>query len=116
MELKDILIELREERHLKQADIAEILNVVPSAVSKYELGKSYPEYKSLIKLADFYQVNLDYLVGRTSIRSSFRDFEASIMAEGGPLPIDFLFQLGPEDRELVRRLLVSLSKKSEYAG
>lgn len=108
MEMKDVLVELRDEHNLKQSDIAKLLNVVPSTVSKYELGKSYPEYEGLLKLANFYNVNLDYLFGRTSVRTSFKDLEASLMAEGGLIPIDFIFKLNPEDRELVRRMLETI--------
>lgn len=114
MEMKDVLTELRDEHDLKQSDIAKLLNVVPSTVSKYELGKSYPEHDGLAKLADFYNVNLDYLFGRTSIRTSFKDLESSLTAEGGVIPLDFLFKLTPEDKELVRRLLETIAQKPEY--
>lgn len=114
MEMKDVLVELRNERKLKQSEVAEKINVVTSAISKYELGKNYPEYTTLLKLADFYNVNLDYLFGRTLIKSSIRNLETSLKAEGGEIPIDFIFKLTSEDRELVRRLLVSLAQKPEY--
>lgn len=114
MEMKDILAILRTERDLKQSDVAQALNVVPSAISKYELGRNYPEYDTLLKIADFYGVNLDYLFGRTTIRSSIRELEEQVTTRDGMIPIDLLFQLNEEDKELVRRLLVSLSNKPEY--
>lgn len=112
--MKDILAQLRNERGLKQTDIAELLNVVSSTVSKYELGKSFPEHDGLIKLANFYDVNLDYLFGRTSIRTSLKDLETSLTTENGMIPIDFLFKLSPKDKELVRLLLETLAQKTEY--
>lgn len=114
MEMKDVLMRLREERELKQADIADLLNVVPSTVSKYERGKSLPEHDGLIKLADFYNVNLDYLYGRTPIQTSFKDLEDFLAAKKGVVSIDFLIKLSPDDRDLVRRLLETLAKKPEY--
>ena len=114
MDMKDILVELRDEKELKQTDIAKLLNVVSSTVSKYELGKSYPEHDGMVKLADYYHVNLDYLFGRTTIRTPIQDIEASLMAEGGMIPLDFIFRLTPEDKELLRRFLEALAKNPEY--
>ena len=58
------LRELREERGLKQQDIAEILNTTRATYSLYESGKNKPPIDNLIKLANFYKVSLDYLVAR----------------------------------------------------
>lgn len=115
VEMKDILIDLREEKNLNQADIAKLLNVVPATISKYERGKSYPEHDGMVKLADFYNVNLDYLFGRTSIQTSMKDLEKALTAEGGMIPIDLIFKLKPDDRELVRRLLETIAKDPDYA-
>ena len=67
MRLKD----LREDRDLKQSDIAKILNISQVSYGRYELGLSEPTIASLIKLADFYNVSLDYLVGRTKTKDNY---------------------------------------------
>ena len=112
--MKDILVKLRNEHDLIQSDIAQLLGVVVSTVSKYERGINYPEHDSLVKLAEYYNVNLDYLFGRTSISTSFKDMEAGLSAEGGRIPIDLLFRLTPDDKELVRRFLETIAQKPEY--
>ena len=56
---------LREDRDLKQETLAEMLGVRQTTYSKYELGKINVPVEMLIKLADFYGVTLDYLVGRS---------------------------------------------------
>lgn len=56
--------ELREDRDLKQRELAEYLDVKQTTYSKYELGKIDIPIEALIKLADYYGVTLDYLVGR----------------------------------------------------
>ena len=56
--------ELREDRDLKQREIAEYLDVKQTTYSKYELGRIDIPIEALIKLADYYGVTLDYLVGR----------------------------------------------------
>lgn len=57
--------ELRKERNLTQIQLAEMFNVDQTAVSKWELNKAVPETKILIKLSDYFDVSIDYLLGRT---------------------------------------------------
>lgn len=58
------LKELRKEKKLNQIDIAKILNVAISTYGGYEQETSEPNIETLCKLADYYHVSLDYLVGR----------------------------------------------------
>lgn len=59
------LTELRKMRHLTQKQVAEGANLTEIAVQNYESGRRKPNYDSLIALADFFDVSLDYLVGRS---------------------------------------------------
>ena len=61
--------ELREDRDLTQTALADYLGVRQTTYSKYELGRIEVPVEVLIKLADYYQVSLDYLVGRTDTRN-----------------------------------------------
>ena len=56
------LAELRKEENLTQGALAKILNYSDKAVSKWECGDSLPDLETLLKLAEFYGVTLDYLV------------------------------------------------------
>lgn len=114
MEIKDVLIKLRKDKALTQTEVAAVLQIGASAVSKYEIGRSLPEYDTLLKLADFYDVSLDYLFGRTAIQTPVNKLEKNLETQQGSIPIDFIFQLDDEDRELVFLLLKSISKKAEY--
>ena len=60
--------DLREDHDLTQAEMAKLLGVKQTTYSKYELGKILVPIDILIRLADFYQVSLDYLVGRREKR------------------------------------------------
>lgn len=55
---------LREDRDLKQKDLAAMLNVSQNTYSQYETGTIELTASTLIKLADFYDVSVDYLLGR----------------------------------------------------
>ena len=60
--------ELREDNDFKQEKLAQVLGVRQTTYSKYELGKINVPIDMLIKIADFYHVSLDYLVGRDGER------------------------------------------------
>lgn len=58
------LKKLRNEKKLTQADIGKILNITAPTYNGYETEKYEPNINTLCKLADYYNVTLDYLVGR----------------------------------------------------
>ena len=57
------LKDLREDRDLKQEDIAKILNISRQYYSRYELGQLDLPIRHYIKLAQFYGISIDYLTG-----------------------------------------------------
>ena len=59
------LKELREARGLTQEELADLMGVVPRQYQRYERGEGEPKLAGWIFLADFYDVSLDYLVGRS---------------------------------------------------
>ena len=61
--------ELRQERHLKQQELADTFSIKLRTYQGYEYGESYPEVAKLIAIADFFDVSLDYLVGRSEDRT-----------------------------------------------
>lgn len=56
---------LREDNDYKQREIAAVLNVSQNTYSQYENGVIELTAENLIKLADFYNVSVDFLLGRT---------------------------------------------------
>ena len=57
--------DLREDKDLSQKEIAKILNMSQTGYSKYEVGTNDIPTKILIKLAQFYNTSVDYLLGLT---------------------------------------------------
>ena len=57
---------IREDRDIKQKDIAQILNVSQNTYSQYETGVISLTAEVLIKLSDYYNVSIDYLLDRTN--------------------------------------------------
>lgn len=63
------LRDLREDQDLSQKDLANVLSVSQATYSRYESGILDIPSISLIKLADFYKVSVDYLLGRTDTKN-----------------------------------------------
>lgn len=61
---------LREERKPVRSRhvVSQLCGLPPDAVRRYERGESKPTMEALVKLADYYEVSLDYLVGRVPYR------------------------------------------------
>ena len=57
--------DLREDMDLRQIDLAERTGIDQRTISNYETGKTVPDAYTLIRLADFFGVSIDYLVCRT---------------------------------------------------
>ncbi len=65
MNIGAVIKEKRQKKDLTQEQLAEYLNVSVSAVSQWESGKTTPDFSLLIPLANFFDVSLDELLGRT---------------------------------------------------
>lgn len=55
---------LRKEKNISQQQLANILEISQQAINKYENHKVEPDISTLIAMADYFGVTLDYLVGR----------------------------------------------------
>ena len=65
------LRDLREDKDLKQRDIARVLQIHQTTYSDYELDRLNVPVTALHILADFYQVSVDYLLGRTNVKTPY---------------------------------------------
>ena len=101
--------ELREEKGLKQEDLAKAMSVSPSTIGMYEINKREPNNELIIKLAAFFDVSVDYLLGKSDIRKPL-DIELS--------DIDIAFATGikglnEENKEIAKNIIEGLLAKQE---
>lgn len=61
--------QLREEKGIKQEELANKISVSPSAIGMYETNKREPNNEITLKIANFFGVSTDYLLGKTDIRN-----------------------------------------------
>ena len=59
------LKELRKKKGISQLRLATELNTTQNTISRYETGEREPGIDELIKIADYFNVSVDYLIGRT---------------------------------------------------
>ena len=64
MDLGKVIKELRQEKGVTRTQFANDLNVHPGTVGNWEINKRQPEYEVLIRIADYFGVTTDYLLGR----------------------------------------------------
>ena len=106
--------ELRIQRNLLQKDVAEILNCSTPVYCRYEKGEREPPFVSIQKLAEFYGVTVDYLMGADTVEAPAQPTPPQQKQD--PI-LAALAKLNPENRALVeqmaRKLLESQQNNSE---
>lgn len=76
MNFRTRLKQLRMEKQLNQTDLGSALNLATSTISMYENGKREPDFETLETIADYFNVDIDYLLGKTDkiTRIEFDDY------------------------------------------
>lgn len=75
---------LRENKNLFQKELGDILHVTSQTISGWEINRTTPDYETLVKIANYFNVSVDYLLGNEKQASKFenelREKEALKMA------------------------------------
>jgi len=94
--------------------IAEALGVTVQAVSSYKNGTAHPKTENLIKIAEYYGVSLDYIVGLSSVKS----LDASVQVIGNATgltekAINVLRGLNERDTRVISKMIEAFEEKHE---
>jgi len=108
--LQNRLAELRMGRHMSQQEFSKILNVAQNTISQWENGKRNMDTEILVKLADYFQVTTDYLLGRSEVSCPDKTFRLSSAEE---LMIKKYRTLPAISRETLDTVLDSLYLKEQ---
>ena len=95
------MLELRKKYGLNQAELASQLRVDRTTYAHWELDRRRPELNSLIQMADFYDISLDYLVGRKGVTAAASRTD------------DPMSDLPPEARKSVEDFIEFVRKRNE---
>lgn len=129
-EFRNIFKELRKAAGLSQAEMAKRLGISRSTVGMYETGQREPDFETLEVIADFFNVDVDYLIGRTnkttmlpnSVGGYYLNAETAQMAQElfENKEMRILFSAArdakPEDLKTAADVLMALKRKEGYNG
>lgn len=93
-QFQNIFKELRTDKKMSQENMAKELNVSQSLINNWETGRSTPAPEMLIYIADYFDVSIDYLVGRTNDRRWYNNkqdntFRNLVYDKLGLIPINW---------------------------
>lgn len=108
---------LRLKKEMTQEDLAKILGVARSAVGLYEQGRREPDFETLEKIADFFNVDLDTLTGRGATKKEERQICELIERCHGDKVFEIvqkILKLDTNDRQAIRAMADSLLSTDKY--
>ena len=79
--ITDIIRELREDKDLKQSDIADALNIAQQNYSRYETGRNEMSLDTLSAIADYHGVSADFILGRTACRQGIDVLNKKVLGD-----------------------------------
>lgn len=112
----NIFRELRKQKGLTQIELAKMVNVQQTTVSKWEVGRAVPDYPVLLNLAELYGVSVDYLLGREAITPEELASGVTATKKENITPIedDMLYvfrEVGKKRGEAAQRAIVEMVEK-----
>lgn len=103
------LKELREHQQLTQSQLASRLNIGRASVSNYENGDRVPDADVVVKLADFFGVSADYLLGRSEFKNYGQEYDFRRKGFGDTLDLNPFSKLLTNDDGFVPQSLFELN-------
>ena len=112
----NIFRELRKQKGLTQIELAKMVNVQQTTVSKWEVGRAVPDYPVLLKLAELYGVSVDYLLGREAITPEERAAGVTATKKVSITPIEedmleFFRKVGIKHGESAQQAIITVAEK-----
>ena len=107
------LVELRKLKKMTQKELAQRIHISRDTYAQYEIGRRKPDYDTLIKIADFFGVSTDYLLGVTDNPSRDENKEQKLkeFLEQPGVPYDENTYIPEEKLKALRELLESVAEK-----
>ena len=102
---------LRKKRGISQAKMAEILGVSQQTISNYENSDIEPDIELLCRMADYFEISIDYLVGRTGILGQTETAEIISLSNDEAEKLKQYRALSEKERECIDLMLRTLGEK-----
>lgn len=105
MEFKEILYKLRTNKEMTQEELSNALGITKQALSHYERGTRYPKPEVLGAIADYFNVDMDYLTGRSNLTSRLLNAEEMEMIDA--------FRSASEDTKTAACAVLGITRKKD---
>ena len=109
------LKDLRKKRALTQIQLAKALHVATGTIGNWEVDARDPDFPMLLKIADFFNVSVDYLLGREDYFGNYyrRDLMQSDLSDNEQVLVESFRSLLPEMQEVVLNMIKDLRKTQD---
>lgn len=105
------LKELRVESNTTQKTLADSIGITQQSVNKYENHNIEPDISTLIKIADYFNTSVDYLIGHTDIKNMIESVQPNDLNEDEQAMINRYRSLTKEQKKLIQLLMESYHKE-----
>ena len=109
--MKNNLKQIRTSKDLLQTKVAMDLNITQETVSSYETGRVFPSSDMLIKLADYYNTSIDYLLCRTKFDMPINDIKPNNISDSDFILLNKINKLSPNYKSKVEGYIDGLNEK-----
>lgn len=109
--VKNNLKQIRNSKDLLQTKVAMDLNITQETVSSYETGRVFPSSDMLIKLADYYNTSIDYLLCRTKFDMPINDIKPNNISDSDFVLLNKINKLSPNYKSKVEGYIDGLNDK-----
>ena len=109
--MENNLKQIRNSKDLLQTKVAMDLNITQETVSSYETGRVFPSSDMLIKLADYYNISIDYLLCRTKFDMPINDIKPNNISDSDFILLNKINKLSPNYKSKVEGYIDGLNDK-----
>lgn len=99
------LKELRKQHHLSQQKLADILHISQQSVYKYENDITSPDIETLIRMADYFNTSIDYLLEYTDISHKIEPMKQNMLNTEEQILIEKYRRLSPQHKTIVSMVI-----------
>ena len=99
------LKELRRQTGISQKQLADVIQISQQSVNKYENHDVQPDFDTLMRLASYFNVSVDYLIGFSDYPRSFADDKSADFSSEELHFLSLLSQLSPEEKDSILSIM-----------
>lgn len=106
------LKQLRKQHKLSQQKLADILHISQQSIYKYENGITTPDLETLIRMADFFNTSIDYLIGYTDISHKIEPVKEEMLNSDEMSMIKVYRKLSSRHKEIIKIVIDGYNENS----